>query len=107
MFVQRHALPHDAVLQELRAAQGSKELKIVNGSPVGAIREIQEDGSDKYLGHLRISRCKHGELMNGDKVDWEGAQNNMDANDKLEVGDPAILWSFAGGYAIYPFTRQC
>ena len=71
---------------------------VVGESPVRAIREVQEDGTDVYIGDIGISRCNHGELMNLKGVDWENASERKKINDSLELGDPRILWTIGGMY---------
>ena len=76
------------------------KLKFVAEFPVRAIREVQEDGTDIYIGDIGISRCSHGELMdlNGPGVDWENASERKKVNDSFELGDPRILWAIGGTY---------
>ncbi|KDR85590.1 hypothetical protein GALMADRAFT_372482 [Galerina marginata CBS 339.88] len=90
---------HEAVLKELNEAQGSDTLKIVDRAPISYIREVQEDGTDIFLGNLSIGRCMHAELMDTDSIDWEHKAEKDAANKKLGVGDPSIVWSF-GDYLI-------
>ena len=74
-------------------------LKVVGDFPVRSIREVQEDGTDIYIGDIGILRCGHGELMdlvNG--VDWENASERQKFNYSLELGDPRILWTIGGMY---------
>ncbi|CAA7268036.1 unnamed protein product [Cyclocybe aegerita] len=73
--LQKHKPPSDVILQELKDAQGSETLKMVNGAPVSYIRELQEDGSDIFLGNIAIGRCFHGELMGTNTIDWEYAMD--------------------------------
>ena len=73
-------------------------LKVVGEFPLRAIREVQEDGSDIYIGDIGISRCVYGELMDLNGVDWENASERKKINDSLELGDPSILWSIVGTY---------
>lgn len=61
-----------------------------------AIREVQDDGTDIYIGDIGILRCHYGELMGLNGVDWENGPKLKEANDSLEVGDPHILWSIGG-----------
>ena len=75
-------------------------LKAVGEFPVRALREIQEDGSDIFIGDIGISRCGYGELMDLNGVDWENASERKKFNDSLELGDPHILWSIVGTYQV-------
>lgn len=71
-------------------------LKVVGEWPVRAIREVQDDNTDVYIGDIGIVRCNQGELIGLNGVDWENASKRKDENDALEVGDPRILWSIGG-----------
>ena len=71
-------------------------LKVVGECPVRAIREVQEDGSDIYIGDIGISRCKYGELIVLHGMEWENGPESKEVNDSLEVGDPRILWAIGG-----------
>ena len=73
-------------------------LKVVGEFPVRAIREVQDDGTDIYIGDIGISRCGYGELMDLNGVDWENASERKRINDSLELGDPRIIWAIAGTY---------
>ena len=73
-------------------------LKVVGDFPVRAIREVQEDGTDLYIGDIGISRCAYGELIGLNGVDWENASVRKKINDSLDLGDPSILWAIGGKY---------
>ena len=75
-------------------------LKVVGEFPVRAIREVQEDGTEVYIGDIGISRCSYGELMDLNRVDWEHASERKTINDSLDLGDPSILWSIGGKYQL-------
>lgn len=92
-WIQHNKPKVDSFLQELQDAQGHDELKIIDGAPFCSIREIQEDGTDIYLGSLDITRCLEKPLLD---VDSERAQQKADINKSLEAGDPNIIWSFGG-----------
>ena len=74
--------------------------KVVGEFPVRAIREVQEDGTDIYIGDIGISRCGYGELqlMDLNRVDCENASERKKINDSLNLGDPSILWAIGGTY---------
>ena len=48
--------------------------------PLRAIREIQEDGTDIYVGDIGISRCGYGELIDLNGVDWKNASEHKKFN---------------------------
>ncbi|KAF8973919.1 acyl-CoA N-acyltransferase [Flammula alnicola] len=62
-WIQLHKPQVDGYLQDLRDAQGSETLKTANGAPICFIREVKED------------------------------EQNAAENNKLEVGDPNIVWT--------------
>jgi len=71
-------------------------LKVVGECPVRAIREVQDDGTDIYIGDIGISRCNHGELIGLNELDWENGPKCKEENDALKVGDLRILWVIGG-----------
>ena len=72
-------------------------LKVVGEFPLRAIREIQEDGTDIYVGDIGISRCCYGKLIDLNGVDWKTHQNARNST-SLELDDSRILWSIVGTY---------
>ena len=85
--------------EDMEGFKDDATLKVVGEFPVRAIREVQEDGTDIYIGDIGISRCVYGELMsNLHGVDWENASERKRINDSLDLGDPSILWSIGGKY---------
>lgn len=82
-------------------------LKVVGECPVRAIREVQDDGTDIYIGDIGISRCSYGELIDLNGVDWENASKRKEVNDSLEVGDPRILWAIGGTCAWIKGSGLC
>ena len=90
--------PVAKVLAELEAARGVKDLITVGECPVRAIREIEEDGQDVYLGDIGISRCLEERLLV--LPDREASEEKMkeyiDLNSRREVGDPDIIWTIGG-----------
>lgn len=86
----------DAVLGALQKAaesDGSTAAPIfVGGCPVHNLREVQEDGTDVYLGDVRIDRSFEFEYLR-DKVKEEAL---VKENASRPVGDSEIIWSFGG-----------
>ena len=70
------------------------------------IREVQEDGSDVFIGDMGFMRCPNGELMGPDglldKVNWENKAKMEEENNALAVGDPKIIWSIGGENIFLP-----
>jgi hypothetical protein len=77
----------------MEAFKDDATLKVVGEFPVRAIREVQEDGTDIYIGDIGIPRCGYGELMDLNGVDWENASERKKFNDSLELGDPRTVFS--------------
>ncbi|KAF9055981.1 hypothetical protein BJ165DRAFT_464031 [Panaeolus papilionaceus] len=84
------------ILKDLEAARNDEHLKLVDGCPVRVLREIQEDGSDIFIGDIGFMRCAHGEYMEQEegKSDWENKKKREEENAMIPVGDPRIIWSF-------------
>ncbi|KAF9486332.1 acyl-CoA N-acyltransferase [Pholiota conissans] len=85
--------PVDNFLQHLKDAQGSESLVTAKGAPICSIREVNEDGTDLFIGVISFVRLFYGELMNTKSVDFERAEQNVAENSRLDVGDPRIIWS--------------
>ncbi|KAG6890338.1 hypothetical protein C0992_002321 [Termitomyces sp. T32_za158] len=85
----------DASRAELEAARESPELVLVGNCPVRAIREVQDDGSDIFLGDISITRAKDGKLLVPlhEADDEEKTTKYLETNMSLPVGDPNIVWS--------------
>ncbi|KAI0073715.1 hypothetical protein K474DRAFT_1710478 [Panus rudis PR-1116 ss-1] len=83
----------DTVLEELEVADrhdplGEKPLKIVGDVPVRVLREVQEDGSDIFIGDIGTFRSSFlgvPESMEREKM--------IDRNQQRPIGDPEIVWS--------------
>ena len=86
----------DAVLEDLLNAsnRGETSLSCVNGCPVRMIREILEDGSDKFAGDIGISRCGEFRYLR----DPDAQKVLEEQNAKRPVGDPEIIWDFGGEF---------
>ncbi|KAF8808011.1 acyl-CoA N-acyltransferase [Phlegmacium glaucopus] len=91
--------------EEMEDFKNDTTLKVVDECPVRAIREVQDDGTEIYIGDIGISRCKHGELIGLNGVDWENGSKHKEVNDALEVGDPRILWAL-GDFLMPSHHRQ-
>lgn len=53
------------------------------------LREVQEDGSDIFLGVVRIDRCDHVETL------MENPKHTNEENLALPAGHPEIVWTIA------------
>ncbi len=61
----------DSILEELESARDKPESIVTDGCPVRFLREIKEDGTELFIGDIGIYRCKHGELMGPNGLDWD------------------------------------
>ncbi|KAF8203782.1 acyl-CoA N-acyltransferase [Pholiota molesta] len=104
-WLQKHKPPVDDCLQYLKDAQGSESLVTARGSPACSLREVNQDGTDQFIGNISLVRCFHGELMNTESVDFEHADQNVAQNNQLDIGDPRIVWSI-GDYLASSHHRQ-
>lgn len=85
--------PAQEVLRQLEDAKAEDKAIIVGTCPVRAIREVKADGTDVFIGDMGVMRCRHGELMGTDSVDWDNKAAREEENNGLAVGDPNIIWS--------------
>jgi len=83
-------------LQQLEDAKDNPTLITVGYCPVRSLREVQNDGTDIYIGDLGVMRCMHGELMGQGTVDWANKEALEESNNSIAVGDPSIIWSMGG-----------
>lgn len=70
----------------------------VSGDIVESLREIQDDGTELYLGGLTLRRPGFSEVQ--DKFQ---RQILKDENDSKPPGDPSIVWAFGGMIVRYRF----
>ncbi|EMD41855.1 hypothetical protein CERSUDRAFT_110415 [Gelatoporia subvermispora B] len=61
-------------------------LPVVDGCPVSHLREIQEDGTDTFLGAISFRRC----CFQGEEPELRSRLQKE--NDERLVGDPQIIW---------------
>lgn len=83
----------DEIYQELQEAAnaGLQDLKLVEGCPVRTLREVQEDGTDLFLGDIGCDRCGYPDV-----VDEEEKARLVAANNQLPLGDSDIVWCIGG-----------
>ncbi|KAF8074678.1 hypothetical protein FPV67DRAFT_1474541, partial [Lyophyllum atratum] len=86
----------DAILRHLREADASEgsALKMATGCPVRIIREVNEDGTDTYLGYVSVYPSKRQEIL--DEKEREAV---LAEDARMEVGNPKIVWELAGKYS--------
>ncbi|KAH8119298.1 GNAT domain-containing protein [Phellopilus nigrolimitatus] len=79
----------DVAEKERQIEHGAAGLVVVNGCPVRALREVQDDGTDIFLGDIGISRCVRFHYLRN-----EGEEAALvTRNAALATGDPEIIWT--------------
>lgn len=78
----------DQLLAELEAARDEPALKIVDGCPVGIIREVKEDGTDVYLGDVSF-------VLSKQLWELEGTGRVSQETPRRDPSDPDV-WSLGG-----------
>ncbi|KIM88725.1 hypothetical protein PILCRDRAFT_813697 [Piloderma croceum F 1598] len=89
-------------LEEENRIHPGGPLKVVESCPVRSIREVKADGTDVFLGDIRVDRCANEEL-DDDNADKENSL--VDANMAKQTGDPSIVWTI-GDYLAPSHHRQ-
>jgi RimJ/RimL family protein N-acetyltransferase len=80
----------DKVLAELEDARNDATLKIVDGCPVRIIREVQEDGTEIFLGDIGID-------LAGQPWELEGTGKLSQETPRRDLSDPDI-WTLGGEF---------
>lgn len=87
-MITTHAAEAMREFQEAEAAERSTGTKrFVGTCPVRYIREVQEDGSDVFLGDIDVHRCQFPDVKDPDEQARLAGENNA-----RELGDPDIAW---------------
>lgn len=97
MFSQAKA-EADGLLDALRTLEKErpgKELNIVGGCPLKHIREVQENGTEVFIGRVWVSRDRYTDVLG--KAERRAA---VEENNARPVGDSAIRWTI--GVALAP-----
>jgi RimJ/RimL family protein N-acetyltransferase len=90
-----------SALKRLREAQGEEKMDLVpEDQVIGAIRLVQEDGTDVCIGSLGVHRCTWLELMKPGVVDWENRDQLTKENEQRRLGDPEIIWAIGCEYEL-------
>lgn len=87
-WINKIKLDCDQGLKELVDALENEKSPTLTHSPVRFLREVQEDGSDVFLGDVGFSRCSD--------ILLEDAKYDNDANLELPAGDGDIVWTIGG-----------
>ncbi|EIW86924.1 hypothetical protein CONPUDRAFT_115792 [Coniophora puteana RWD-64-598 SS2] len=79
------------VLEELEAdtSKPGEPIKLVEMCPARMLREVQEDGSEVYIGDIGIVRSRMDHILDP----LERAER-IKENEEKELGDLTILWTF-------------
>lgn len=85
----------DALLRQLKEAAENDQTKtlVVGSCPVRSLREVQENGTEVYIGEIGVDRCNYPELDNSPKK-----AKLVKENWEREDGDPEIVWCIGGKF---------
>ncbi|KAI5118455.1 hypothetical protein M0805_006274 [Coniferiporia weirii] len=82
----------DAIFEALGNDDGHEDetpkLVVVDGCPVRCLREVQNDGTDIFLGDIGFRRCERFDHLR----DPEQEKCLAERNKALPPGDPDIIW---------------
>ncbi|TCD65676.1 hypothetical protein EIP91_002303 [Steccherinum ochraceum] len=105
-FLEEHAEPRlarmiassEVVMKEIQAAEAAfpeGPLQFIGGCPVTALREVKPDGTQVYIGDVKVRRCLFVHLG----LEEPERLQVMEANDARPVGDESIVWGMADALA--------
>jgi RimJ/RimL family protein N-acetyltransferase len=80
----------DRVWERVQEAASDKK-GLYEGSPVRIIRQVNQDGSQTFLGDCRISRWDYSDVEKGEERDRLVVENL-----NRQLGDAEIIWSIGG-----------
>jgi hypothetical protein len=80
----------DKLLAELEAARDDRAPKIVDGCPVGIIREVKEDGTEIFLGNIDLD-------LAGQPWELEGSGRTSQETPRRDPSDHDI-WTLGGEF---------
>lgn len=69
----------DAVLDELHTLEKEspgKKLKVVDGCPVRHLREVQENGTDVFIGYIEVRRNVYKDVLDETERRAQFEENN-------------------------------
>ncbi|KAI6038886.1 hypothetical protein EDC04DRAFT_2569184 [Pisolithus marmoratus] len=81
----------DALLNEIRhlnTEHPDSHPRFVGGCPIRCIREVQNDGTDIFIGYITVHRGIYADVL-----DETECQIVTEENSRKTVGDPSIRWS--------------
>jgi len=84
----------DKALERIR----SSDLTPSEECPVGAIREVKEDGTEVFIGHVSFSRFIWKTLALNDARETEASRKMQKENDERVLGDPKLDWNIGCEY---------
>lgn len=89
----------DKIFEELESAREDPTLKIVDGCPVRAIREVKEDGTDVFIGDIEIRPWEKVLLPGGPQVEWKSKEGILDQSSDM-------IWTVGSVYLVLAYIRQ-
>jgi RimJ/RimL family protein N-acetyltransferase len=81
---------HTKLLEQTKLAE-TDETTMVDGCPVGIIREVKEDGTEELIGNIDFHR--HGWMY---IMDEKRREELRKVETSKPVGDPTICWELGG-----------
>ena len=84
----------DSIWEQIKQSD-SDGRHVFDGCPVRCIREINDDGSQTFLGDCGITRWNYPDVTN--KAEQEKLTKE---NREREVGDPKIIWMIGGNLGL-------
>lgn len=100
MFSQAKA-EADGLLDALEKERTGKQLKVVGGCPLKHIREVQDNGTEVFIGRIWVSRDRYTDVLG--KAERRAA---VEENNARPVGDSAIRWTVGGARVVLCWMNQ-
>lgn len=101
-FINSTKPPADRVYREIREKILAGESDyIASGTPVSAIREVQPDGTELWIGDIGFIRSSYHEVEDETERERLVAENAAKKD-----GDPSIVWSFGSMFSDSQYRQE-
>lgn len=87
--------------KDKRENGNTPSLEFLDGCPVCVLRERQDDGTDIFIGHIAMLRCRRFEFLRDEKQEEAFSLQN----EEYPVGSPKIIWEIGGCVLGLSFSR--
>lgn len=102
-FINETKPPMDKVYQEIREKLLAGESDyIASGTPVSAIREVQPDGTELWIGDIGFIRSVYHEVEDETERERLVAENTSKKD-----GDSSIVWSYGSKSSNSEYPKTC